>query len=69
LSVSPRRLGSLVAAIVFDLVAVAHLLRLLFHTQVVVGTWVVPMWVSVVGFIAAALLSILLFLEARPKAP
>lgn len=59
--------ASLLTAIVLDVVAFAHLLRLIFHTPVMIGDTVVPMWVSVVGFIVATGLSILVFREARPQ--
>jgi hypothetical protein len=59
--------ASLVAAIVLDLVAVAHVLRLAFRTEVLVGGRVVPMWVSGVGFVAATVLSLLVLREARQK--
>jgi len=52
-------------AILLDLIAVAHLLRIVFHTEVIVGGWIVPMWVSGVGCAAAAVLSVLVFREAR----
>ena len=57
--------ASLVAAIVLDLIAVVHLLRIVLHTEVIVGRVVVPLWVSGVGCVAAAVLSVLVFLEAR----
>ena len=59
--------ASLLAAIVLDVVAFAHLLRLIFHTKIMIGDTAVPMWVSVVGFIVATGLSILVFREARPQ--
>jgi len=59
--------ASLVAAIVLDLVAVAHVLRLAFRTEVLVGGWVVPMWVSGLGFVVATVLSLLVLREARQK--
>jgi hypothetical protein len=58
--------ASLLVAILLDIIAVVHLLRLVFHTEVIIGGWVVPMWVSGVGAVAAAVLSVLVFLEARP---
>jgi protein-S-isoprenylcysteine O-methyltransferase Ste14 len=61
------RPATFLAAVVLDLVAAAHLVRLVFHTEVVIGGWVVPMWISGVGCVVASVLSILLFLEARPK--
>jgi Mn2+/Fe2+ NRAMP family transporter len=59
--------ASLVAAVVLDVVAFAHLLRLIFHTPIMIGDTSVPMWMSVVGFIVATGLSILVFREARPQ--
>jgi hypothetical protein len=61
----PMKPASLVVAVLLDLIAVAHLLRIVFHTEVIVGGWVVPMWMSGVGCVAAAVLSVLVFLEAR----
>jgi hypothetical protein len=59
--------ASLLAAIVLDLVAALHLARIVFHTEVLIGGWVVPMWVSGVGCVVAATLSFLVLLEARTK--
>ena len=59
--------ASLVAAIVLDIVASLHLVRLVLHTEVIVGGHVMPMWISAVGCVVAATLSIFLLLEARAK--
>jgi len=59
--------ATLLAAIVLDIVAVAHVLRLAFHTEVIVGGTVIPMWVSAFGCVMPALLSIMVLREARPK--
>ena len=58
--------ASLLVAILLDIIAIVHLLRLVFHTEVIIGGWVLPMWVSGVGCVAAAVLSVLVFREARP---
>lgn len=58
--------ASFVVAILLDIIAVVHLLRLVFRTEVIIGGWVLPMWVSVAGCVAAAVLSVLVFREARP---
>lgn len=60
--------ASLIVAILLDIIAVAHVLRLAFHTEVVIGGTIVPMWVSGVGCVVAAVLSIMLLREARTKA-
>ena len=59
--------ASLVAAILFAFIAVVHFLRIVLHTEVIVGGVVVPMWFSGVGCVAAAVLSVLVFLEAKSK--
>ena len=57
--------ASFFVAVLLDIIAVVHLLRLVFQTEVIIGGWVLPMWVSGVGCVAAAVLSVLVFLEAR----
>ena len=59
--------ASLIVAVLLGIIAVAHGLRLVFRTEVIVGGTVVPMWVSAVGCILAAVLSVLVFLEARTQ--
>ena len=57
--------ASLLVAILLDIIAVVHILRLVFHTEVIIGGWVLPMWVSGVGAVAATVLSVLVIREAR----
>jgi cytosine/uracil/thiamine/allantoin permease len=54
---SPRT-GLRVASIIFALFALGHLLRLLKHAQVMVGSHHIAMWLSVVVVIIFAGLSI-----------
>jgi hypothetical protein len=54
-----------VAAVVFSLIAVVHLLRLFFHWQVTVNGAIVPIWISVPGFIITGVLAIMLLREAK----
>ena len=56
---------STVAAVVFALVALVHLLRLVYGWEVTLAGWVVPLWVSVVGLIVAGGLAALVWREAR----
>ncbi|PYJ54306.1 MAG: hypothetical protein DME83_00125 [Verrucomicrobia bacterium] len=53
-----QKTGLRVASIVFALFAVGHILRLIKHAQVTVGTHHAPMWVSVIALIIAGGLSI-----------
>ena len=57
--------GTVIAFIVFVLVALAHLLRLAFGVHVKIGTTEIPVWVSVVGVVVALALAGLLLCEAR----
>jgi hypothetical protein len=49
----------------FGLVAVGHLLRLLYGVPAELGQWVVPLWVSVVGLLLAAALALWAFRLVR----
>jgi hypothetical protein len=55
---SSQKTGLRVASIVFAIFALGHLLRLINHSQVTLGTHTIPMGVSWVALIVAALLSI-----------
>ena len=54
-----------IAVVIFALVAFLHLLRLFFGWEVIIGGTIVPMWVSVLGFVIAAGLAVMLWREAR----
>jgi hypothetical protein len=56
---------STIAAVVFAMVALLHLLRLVFGWQVVFNGWTVPMWLSWFGLFVAGALSVLVWREAR----
>lgn len=61
--------ASLLAILVLSLVAIAHLLRLVFQAEVLVGGAAIPMWVSVVGLIVTGALAVALWREAQPSDP
>ena len=46
-----------IAAVIFALVALLHLLRLVMGWSAVIDSWTVPMWVSWVGLVVAGGLS------------
>jgi len=54
---SSQAAGLRVASVVFALFAIGHVVRLVKQVQVTVGTYQIPMWVSVVALIIAAILS------------
>jgi len=50
-----------VAGVIFFIVAVAHLLRVIFNLELIVGSFAVPIWTSVAGFIFALALALWMF--------
>ena len=58
------KLSSMLAILVFSLVAVAHLLRLLFQVEMFIGGATVPLWASVIGTVVPAALAVGLWREA-----
>ena len=59
------KIGSKLAIIVFSVVAVAHLLRLVFSVDVTVGDREIQQWISLVGFIVPGIIALLLWRESR----
>jgi hypothetical protein len=57
--------ATLISAILLALIAVAHLLRLLFQVDVNVGGFPVPTWMSLVAALFTGVLAILLIRENR----
>ena len=57
--------GSLTAMILLSLVAVAHLLRVLFRVEVTVGGMSVPIWPSGIAGLVAAGIAGMLWREGR----
>ena len=53
------------AAIVLLVVALAHLLRVVEGWQVTIGDRAIPQWMSIVAFVVAGGLSLMLFREGR----
>ncbi len=56
---------TLCAAIVFFIIAVAHLIRVILQVPVVVGTITIPMWPSMVAFVILLILGIMLLREDK----
>jgi hypothetical protein len=53
-----QRTGLRIASVVFAIFAIGHAVRLLRHTQVIVGSPMIPMGLSWVAIIVAAVLCI-----------
>ena len=58
-----------IAAAIFALMAIVHIIRLFTNFQITVGTHSIPMWVSYVAIVITAFLSWMLCREARGAAP
>jgi uncharacterized membrane protein YecN with MAPEG domain len=56
-----QKTGLRIASIIFGIFAIGHLLRLIKHAQVTVGTLTIPMSVSWIALIVAAILCIWLW--------
>jgi uncharacterized membrane protein YjjP (DUF1212 family) len=54
-----------IAIVLFSLIAVIHILRLGFHWEIVAAGFVIPLWVSVPGFIVTGGLAFLLWKEMK----
>ena len=52
-----QKIFSLVAAVVFFLVALLHVLRLAYGWSAVIGGWTVPIWVSWAALVIAVFLA------------
>ena len=60
-----RRPFTLIAAAIFALMALVHLLRLFTHFQVVLGSHVLPQWISIVAILVTGGLAVGLYRESR----
>lgn len=54
-----------ITVILLMLIAIAHLLRLLFRIEIVANGVVIPMWASIMAFIIPAVLAIMVWRENR----
>lgn len=57
--------AAMTATIMLGLVALAHLLRIVFRLEVKVGDWPVPMWLSGAACAVAGGVALLLWRESR----
>jgi hypothetical protein len=62
----PANYYSLVAALIFTLVAALQLVRAIRRWPVTIGTTSIPLWVSWVAFVVAAILAWLGFAPSQP---
>jgi hypothetical protein len=62
-----KNLPLVIAGIIFSLVALGHLLRLIYSWPALVGGYALPMNVSIWGLIVAALLALWMFIAASRR--
>ncbi len=54
-------------ACLLGIISVAHLARILFRIEAVIGGVVIPQWMSAVGFLASGALAVALWREGRSR--
>jgi len=59
--------ATMVATIFLFVVAILHLVRIFFHVELTVNGAMVPMWLSIFGFLFTAGLAIMIWRENWPK--
>jgi uncharacterized membrane protein YecN with MAPEG domain len=63
-----QRTGLRIASVIFAIFAIGHAVRLLRHTQVIVGSHMIPMGLSWVALIVGAVLCIWLWQVSSARA-
>ncbi|HVO65835.1 MAG TPA: hypothetical protein VMT12_05055 [Syntrophales bacterium] len=58
---------TIIAIVIFTLIAVAHILRIVFCTEVIVNGIPIPLWVSAVAAVIFGVLAYMLWRENRQK--
>jgi len=56
---------TMIAVVVFALVALLHLLRLVLGWQITLNAVVIPIWASAVGLVITAVLAVMLYRESH----
>lgn len=60
-----RKPFTMIAAVIFGLMALLHAYRLITHFQIIAGSHAIAQWVSWVAMVVLAVLSVGLFREAK----
>jgi hypothetical protein len=56
---------TMIAVLIFALMALGHIYRLVTHFQIILGSHVIPMWASYVGVVVAGGLALMVYRENR----
>ncbi len=62
---SKMKTGSKLAITLFGLVAIAHLLRLVYAMPITVSNWDVPQWISLFGVVVPAGIAWMLWRDSK----
>ena len=60
-----KRLPLIVSGVVFSIVALMHLLRIIYHWQILIVEYTIPMSVSIIALIISTLLALWMFSAAK----
>lgn len=58
---------TLISAVFFLIISLLHLARLIFGVQITMNEHVIPVWLSLFGFLVPLFLSIMLFKEGKAR--
>ena len=58
---------TIIAIVIFTVGSLSHLVRYLLSWEIVIHTVLIPMWVSLVGFVIAGFLAFMLWREMKQK--
>ena len=61
----PMKPFTTLAVFLFSLISLVHILRLIFRWEIVAAGWVIPLWVSIPGFLITGGLALLIWKEMR----
>ena len=62
---SRNRPFTMIAAVLFALIAIAHIYRIATHFQIILGSHPVPLWMSWIGVLVPGVLAVMLYRESR----
>lgn len=59
--------GSLLAVLLLALIAIGHVLRLVFRVEATLDGIAIPMWASIIGVVVPGAVALLLWWETRAR--
>ena len=59
--------ATLTAIILLFVVAILHLVRIFFHVEITINGAILPIWVSIIGFLITAALALMMWRENWPR--